>query len=194
MPWLPGCFGSSLHLRGPSFGDYATLPSFRRPAGNTLSVVAWVFAESRPRWASIVKRWGEVGDRCFHFGLFGDDGDLEVHIAQSSNEEAQAREGRPLPTGRWHHVAFVADGKVLHLYRNGVEVASVPYTGLQPGLSNELGVGVKLNSAGDGPDAFEPGYWHGRLDEISVFDQALVPDQILQLYQLAASTDLRSKP
>ena len=70
-PWLPGCFGSSLRLRGPSFGDYATLPFAPEQFGNTLSVVAWVFAESRPRWASIVKRWGMVGDRCFHFGLSG---------------------------------------------------------------------------------------------------------------------------
>ena len=165
------------------------MPSIQKPAGNTLSVMAWVFAESRPRWASIAKRWGDPGDRCFHFGLFGDDGDLEVHIAQPNGEEAAsklAEEGRPLPTGRWHHVAFVADGTTLRLYRNGVEAARTPYTGLQPGTHEVLGVGVKLDKTGDRPDATEPGYWHGRLDEISVFSQALEPDQVRQLYQSAA--------
>jgi len=193
-PWFPGCFGSSLRLRGPGFGEYATMPSIEKPAGNTLSVVAWVFAESRPRWASIAKRWGEPGDRCFHFGLFGDDGDLEVHVAQPNGEEALAREGRPLPTGRWHQVAFVADGTTLHLYRNGVEVARAPHAGLQSGTLDVLGVGVKLDKTGGRPDPFEPGYWHGRLDEISVFSKALKPDQIRQLHQSAARPEPNGQP
>jgi hypothetical protein len=193
-PWFPGCFGSSLRLRGPSFGEYALMPSIPNPLGNTLSVVAWVFAESRPRWASIVKRWGEPGDRCFHFGLLGDDGDLEVHIAQPNGDEVLVREGRPLPTRRWHHVAFVADGTMLRLYRNGIEVAKAPYTGLQSGTLDVLGVGVKLNGTGDRPDAFEPGYWHGRLDEISVFSRPLDPDHIRQLHQLAAGLEPNGQP
>ncbi len=116
---VPGYFGSALRLQGPSSGEYARMPSIEKQTGNTLSVVAWVFAESRPRWATIAKRWGDPGDRCFHFGLFGDDGDLEVHIDQPNGEEVLVREGRPLPTRRWHHVAFVADGTRLRLYRNG---------------------------------------------------------------------------
>ena len=76
-----------------------SVPSLQKLVGNTLSVVAWVFAESRPRWASIAKRWGEPGDRSFHFGLFGDDGDLEVHVTQPNGEESLAREGRPATHG-----------------------------------------------------------------------------------------------
>ncbi len=189
-PWLPGCFGSALQLRGPSLGDYATLPFEAKRFGKTLSVVACVFAESRPRWASIVKRWGMPGDRCFHFGLSGDDGDLEVHIAQPDGTEPLAREGRPLPTGRWHHVAFVADGKALRLYRNGVEVAKADQSGLDTGSLELLGIGAKLNPNGVGSDAIEPGYWHGRLDEIAIFNHALAPDQIHQLYQAAQLPDL----
>ena len=92
-PWCPGYFGSALRLQGPSSGEYAWMPSIEKQTGNTLSVVAWVFAESRPRWATIAKRWGDPGDRCFHFGLFGDDGDLEVHIDQPNGEEVLVREG-----------------------------------------------------------------------------------------------------
>jgi hypothetical protein len=184
-PWLPGCFGTSLRLRGPSFGDYATLPFVPRRFGNTLSVAAWVFAESRPRWASIVKRWGMPGDRCFHFGLSGDDGDLEVHISGPDGAEPLAREGRPLPTGRWHHVAFVADGKALRLYRNGVEVAKADQSGLNVGSLKVLSVGAKLNPNGVGADAIEPGYWHGRVDEISIFARPLEAATIRKLHQAA---------
>jgi hypothetical protein len=188
-PWSPGCLGSSLRLRGPSFRDYATLPFPPKRFGKTLSVVAWVFAESRPRWASIVKRWGMPGDRCFHFGLSSDDGDLEVHVAQPDGAEPLAREGRPLPTGRWHHVAFVADGSFLRLYRNGVEVAKAECSGLLPGTLDVLGVGTKLNVPGTEPDPIEPGYWHGRLDEVSIFCRALEPYEIHQLHQAALRPD-----
>ena len=181
-PWCPGYFGSALRLQGPSSGEYAWMPSIEKQTGNTLSVVAWVFAESRPRWATIAKRWGDPGDRCFHFGLFGDDGDLEVHIDQPNGEEVLVREGRPLPTRRWHHVAFVADGTRLRLYRNGLEVASAAYVGLQSGTIEAFGVGVKLDRTGGRPDPFEPGYWHGRLDEISIFERPLNQDQIHQLH------------
>ena len=65
-----------------------------------------------------------------------------------------------LPCGRWQHVAFVADGTVLHLYHNGVEVNSGRYQGitrelLPKGLgigccsqSDEIGVNPKVTTSG----------------------------------------------
>ena len=94
-PWLPGLLGTSLQFRGPSFGDYATVPVSPKSNSKTMSVVAWIFAESRPRWATILKRWGFVGERCYHFGLSGDDGDLEVHIADPGGERASRSRRAP---------------------------------------------------------------------------------------------------
>ena len=184
-PWLPGVFGSALRLRGPSYGDHATVPFSTKRPRDTLSVVAWIFAESRPRWASIVKQWGFVGDRRFHFGLSGDDGDLEVHIACPDGSEPIAREAHPLQTGCWHHVAFVVDETNLRLYRDGVEVAKTNHSGLNHSNLEVISVGAKLTGMGDRPDPIEPGFWHGRLDEIAVFARALAPYQIRQLYESA---------
>lgn len=191
--WYPGRFGSSLRLRGPGHSDYALIPFRPELVGETMSVVAWVLAESRPRWASILKRWGRSEDNSFHFGLYLDDGDLEIHTSQADGREFIAREGRPLPTGRWQHVAFVVDRKVLHLYRNGQEVARADHPGLRPGTLESIGVGAKLNVAGDGPDPIEPGYWDGRLDEIAIYPQALDADQIRRLY-LAAGDERSPDP
>ncbi len=183
--WFPGRIGSSLRLRGPGHGDYALIPFRPEMVGESMSVVAWVLAESRPRWASILKRWGRPEDNSFHFGLYLDDGDLEIHTAQADGREFIAREGRPLPTGCWQQVAFVVDRKVLRLYRNGLEVARAEHPGLRPGSLESIGVGAKLNVAGDGPDPIEPGYWDGRLDEIAIYPQALDADQIRRLYLAA---------
>ncbi len=192
-PWFPGRFGASLRLRGPGHGDYALIPFRPEMVGETMSAVAWVLAESRPRWASILKRWGQAGDNSFHFGLYLDDGDLEIHTAQADGREFLAREGRPLPTGRWQHVAFVVDRKVLRLYRNGEEVARADHPGLRPGSLPSIGVGVKLNVKGDGPDPLDPGYWDGRLDEIAIYPRALDADEIRRLY-LAAGDNGSPEP
>jgi hypothetical protein len=162
--------------------------------GETLTGVAWVLAESRPRWASILKRWGKPVDYSFHFGLFLDDGDLEVHSTRLDGKEFFARERRPFPTGRWQHVAFVADRKTLFLYRNGVEVARTDYPGLRPGTLDVFGVGVKLDTKGEGPDPIEPGFWDGRLDEIAIYPRALGPDEIRRLYQASGDLDSKQSP
>ncbi len=193
-PWFPGRFGTSLRLRGPGSEDFAIVSFRPDQVPETLTVVAWVLAQSRPRWASILKRWGMPADHSFHFGLYLDDGDLEVHTARADGQEFIAREGRPLPTGRWQHVAFVADRRELRLYRNGVEVARTAHPGLRPGALNAVGVGVKLNVSGDGPDPIEPGYWHGRLDEIAIYPRALDADAIRRLYEASGEPDGGGRP
>ena len=98
-----------------------------------LSVSAWVYAWHKGTWATIasehdvdtgsgrVKQWNEGKTWQFHFGLEAPEGDLGVAVNQRNHHKIGVREGegRPLPLGRWQHVAFVADGSVLRLYRGG---------------------------------------------------------------------------
>jgi hypothetical protein len=66
-----------------------------------------------------------------------------------------------------------------------VEVAKTNHSGLNQSNIAVISLGAKLTGMGDRPDPIEPGYWHGRLDEVSVFARALEPYQIRQLYQAA---------
>jgi hypothetical protein len=154
--------------------------------------VAWVYARSRPRWASIAKNWagGDNNRGQFHFGLYQDDGDLEVHIEDDSGDEVIAREGVPLPLDQWHLVAFVADGSYLRLFRNGQQVAAKPYRGLHgnPQIT-ALGIGTKLNLRGDAPEEHDFNMWDGRLDELAVFNHALSKEEIQQLFALVQQSD-----
>ena len=108
-----------------------------------------------------------------------------------NGEEALAREGRPLPT------RSVAPRRV----RRGWDE---PPPLSQRGRGGERSLtrdssrarstcsawGSSSTKTGVRPDASEPGYWHGRLDEISIFSRALEPDQIRQLHQSAAGPEL----
>jgi len=186
-PWGPGKLGVALRLGGPEAGTYAVVPNFPIATNNQLSVCAWVFPESRPRWASIAKNWAKdsgtnYGGQ-FHFGLCQDQGDLEVHVHDAAGQEVGVREETPLPLNQWQFVAFTLDGATLRLYRNGREVGSAPCLGLSTFAPTALGIGVKLDRAGDQPEHHTAGFWNGLIDELAVFHQALAPDQIQRLFQ-----------
>jgi hypothetical protein len=189
--WAPGKVGLAFALGGPAQQTYAAAASYPQSEGDQLSVVAWVAARSRPRWASIAKNWAGADDwGQFHFGLYSDSGELEAHIQDSSGKEITVKDTAPLPLSTWHHVAFVADGTKLRLYRNGREVDSAPYQRLlrDPRIK-ALAIGTKLNLSGDAPEERDFNMWDGRLDELAIFNHALTADQVLELYKSAGLDD-----
>jgi hypothetical protein len=184
--WAPGKVGLAFALGGPAQQTYASAPHYPQAEGDKLSVVAWVSARSRPRWASIAKNWAGASDwGQFHFGLYWDSGELEAHIQDSSGKEITVKDSVPLPLNAWHHVAFVADGSTLRLYRNGREIGAAPYHELRrdPRIQ-ALAIGTKLNLSGNAPEGRDFNMWDGRLDELAIFNHALSPEQVSELYKL----------
>jgi len=184
--WATGKIGLAFELGGPAQQTFASAPLYPQASEDQLSVVAWVLADSRPRWASIAKNWAggrDLGQ--FHFGLYWDSGELEAHIHDSSGKEITVKDSVPLPLGVWRHVAFVADGRTLRLYRNGVEVDSTEYRQLRrdPRIK-ALAIGTKLNLSGDAPEERDFNMWDGRLDELAIFNHALTAAQVRELYKL----------
>ncbi|MFH5806725.1 LamG-like jellyroll fold domain-containing protein, partial [Alienimonas sp. DA493] len=200
-PFRPGRVGGALHLGGPGEDAYAVFNGYRPATDDALTVCAWVMAGTRPRWAAIAKNWDveydtrdgkkiyRRADGQFHFGLKDDDGDLEVQVRDRRGEIVDVREGEPLPIGVWQHVAFVVDGETLRLYRNGVERASAPCDGLATDAPPHMGIGAKLHPGGLQPDFRNPGFWHGRIDELAIYHRALSPEQIAALYAAPALDD-----
>jgi len=176
-----GRHGSALRLRGPRAGSHAVVADYPKTT-NQLSVVAWVRADSRPRWASIAKNWGEGRIGQFHFGLFDHTGELEILVKGPRRGGARVRDTTPFPIGSWQHVAFVADGETLRLYRNGREVGSARHRAIGSPTIQSLGIGAKL--IGNHPK--RPGepsdFWHGKIDELALFNRALDSDTILELH------------
>ncbi|MDP3069845.1 MAG: LamG-like jellyroll fold domain-containing protein [Opitutaceae bacterium] len=184
-----GRIGAGLRLGGPAPRSYAYVPDFPKAPAAALTVCAWVRAESRPRWASIAKNWAkDVGSNRggqFHFGLFHDEGSLEVHVHDEAGREVWVQDREPLPLGEWQFVAFTLDGSTLRLYRNGREIDSTPCRGLTQTAPAALALGVKLDASGTGPETNTPGFWDGTLDEVAIFHRTLSPAQLLALYDTA---------
>jgi ferric-dicitrate binding protein FerR (iron transport regulator) len=184
--WAAGKVGLAFALGGPAQQTYAWADYYPQASGDQLSVVAWVNARSRPRWASIAKNWAGASDwGQFHFGLYFDSGELEAHIQDSSKQEITVKDSIPLPLNMWHHVAVVADGGMLRLYRDGHEVASAPYSRLEKDARiKALAIGTKLNLRGDSPEEQDYNMWDGRLDELAIFNYGLSSAQIRALFEL----------
>lgn len=193
-PFKPGRVGSSLYLGGPGALAYAKVPNYQPVATDQITVCAWVKAESRPAWAAIAKHWSIEFDEFdqpsglggqFHFGLHEFVGSLEVQVRDRNKQVVKLREQQPLPLGEWQHVAFVVDGSRLRLYRNGVEIDSAACAGLATDGPKSMGIGAKLSPDCTATDPRNPGYWHGRIDELAIFDRGLTPAELKQLSETA---------
>ena len=188
--FVPGKRGAGLRLGGPAAPSFAVVRDFPKAPAAALTVCAWVRADSRPRWASIAKHWSKNADRNgggqFHFGLWQDEGSLEIHVHDAAGREVGVRDAEPLPIGEWQFVAFTIDGATLRLYRNGREVASTPCAGLTATAPDALGIGVKLDDR-FAPESNNAGFWDGVLDELAIFHRTLSAEQISALYEAAAA-------
>jgi len=186
---VTGRVGAGLRLGGPATQSFAVVRDFPKAPAAALTVCAWVRAESRPRWASIAKNWAKdpvlTDSGQFHFGLWNDEGSLEVHVHDAAGHEVGVRDRVPLPLGEWEFVAFTLDGTTLRLYRHGREVASAPCAGLTENAPPFLALGAKLEATGTAPELRTAGFWDGALDEVAIFHRALSADELRSLFNAA---------
>ncbi|MEM1442919.1 MAG: LamG-like jellyroll fold domain-containing protein [Verrucomicrobiota bacterium] len=182
-PLASGKVGASFRFEGPVERSFVTMSDYAASTTGKLSGVCWVYAESRPRKASIAADTNGPETGQFAWGLWRDKGFSRVKIRQENGGEVFVREREPLPIGEWQQIAFVADGVSLRLYRNGREVAAEPCGPVA--LSSQAPLLIGAHPIDSLPGAQQ--FWHGRIDEFAIFDFALTSEQIMALYEVAQS-------
>ena len=185
--YIHGRFGDAICLRGPMVQDNVIVPDYPKSRNDHLSASVWIWAADRQMWSVIASNWGNPAPGQFHIALHGSDGDLSVQVTQRNGERVEVREGADhlVPLAEWVHVAFVADGTTLRLYRDGKEVASGPCRGVLPNPPmSSMSIGCKTDNAGTAPSPSGEGFWTGRIDELAVFNHTLTPKQIKVLAAL----------
>jgi hypothetical protein len=178
-----GKIGTALKLSGSNHKAYLFVEDYPKTETGQLSVVGWVYAESRPIWATIMKNWGNEKYGQFHFGLDAK-GFLDVEIADKNVVRPHITDSSKFPIKRWVHVAFVHDGETVKVFRDGVVVASDKVNGINsPVELKKMSIGTKLDDTEMFPAPGTPGHWDGRLDELAVFNKALTDAEIIELYE-----------
>jgi hypothetical protein len=181
--WVRGLVGGALQFGGPGPNHAVYVPDYLKPDA-TMTVAAWVLADARPTWASVIKNWGGVIGQ-FHFGLNNNVGNLSIFIQQANGAVVSALESVVFPTNSWQHVAFTCDGTNVWVYRNGIQVASVLYDGTLQAFPTMpcLGIGAKLSTDCSGtPDGGSPGFWQGKMDDLGLWTRSLLALEVQSLY------------
>jgi Concanavalin A-like lectin/glucanases superfamily/Secretion system C-terminal sorting domain len=155
-----------------------------------VSAAAWVYFNSNATWATVIKNWGSVSKGAYHLGLNDATQKLQVQIAQANNTAVSVTAPSTISLNAWHHVAFTADGSLVHLYQDGVEIASaVSYNGTLFTTFLYTNIGAKPSTTNT-PASF-PGYIDGKVDDIGLWNIALTQQQITGLY-LSQPTGINS--
>ncbi len=186
--WVPGRVGGALNFGGPISQQYVRVPDYPKTISSTMSVAAWVWADAHTPWGTIIKNWGGTTPGQFHLGQTASSGEISMFLQESDAGQVVIQEGTALPTGRWEHIVFTADGNNMWLCRNGVVVAGpVPYDGtvVNPPAMGSLGIGGKLDNAGNVPpiQIENPGFWQGKLDEVALWNRTLSACECRALYE-----------
>ncbi len=124
--------------------------------------------------------------------LFGQNGLIEVGIDTATNQlELWTNQGgaifaeNALIAGKWKHIAAVGTGTSLTLYVDGQEVATGGSSTGTYGSNSatfRIGAGV-METSGD--------YFDGRVDDVRIYQRALCPGQINELYKGGRSNGMR---
>ncbi len=140
-----------------------------RPASLTLE--AWVRPTALGGWRTVAFKGAGGG---LGYALYADnDGSHPAgHVVIDGNEYAVFA-SQPLALDVWTHLAMTYDGSALRLYVNGELAAS----GL---LSGPIATSTDPFSIGGNPIWGE--YFQGRIDEVSLYNRALSPDEIAAIH------------
>ncbi|HEY3860646.1 MAG TPA: LamG-like jellyroll fold domain-containing protein [Verrucomicrobiae bacterium] len=182
--WVAGEISNSLSFDGGS--QFLWVNNYVEPTNNTMSLSAWVYASSQNSFGSIADTYGQDPIGQFRFGLTT----LATHeltggIISQGDLFTSTADVVPFPSNSWQHVAMVADGSSIRLYRNGLLVSSTNYPGTilsVSGVSNML-VGARIADDGSDNDINStPGYWGGMIDDLGMWTRGLTPAEIHEIY------------
>lgn len=172
-----GYIGRSLYLNRPGvFGSAPDSPTLR-PLGITAE--AWIKFSSIPTspTAIVSKTYGS-GSLDSYAVSYDGAGFLRGEITDGSGRMVVSTPWAPA-AGTWYHVAFSFDDDTHQekLYVNGAAAASATYAGVRIVYdTHPLMIGAAVEFGGNA--SFFPGW----IDELTLYDHALSPQQIQNIY------------
>ena len=175
--YTPGIIGSAIDLDGS--GDYVNLgnPAELQMTGN-MTISMWINPDNfNQRMNPFAKAYGGIGTITQEV-----DGDLSFFWGSSGANASPfsfIRTNTPLQSNTWTHIALVKDytNNEIKWYINGVEDASQTLSMLTVAGSLDYYLGTGYTTDYD-----------GQIDEFKLYDCALTPAEVAELYSVESST------
>ena len=169
--WVEGKFGKALEFDGVD--DYVRIPySDTLDVTYEVTYLAWVYPRSTGTWQNVV---GQIG--CDN-GIFFYDTKFLGSLWFINDDDTVTRlyiwdnQGRPY--NQWYLVTLTYSytDKVVRLYVNGELINEIAETREPQDLSGSFYIGGYGNRA----------FFNGTIDEVRIYNRALTPEEIRQLY------------
>ena len=149
---------------------------------SSLSISAW--AKSSDSDIAILNAT-ERNDSCLNLVLEDDNGRTAFKLKSVGKLTTTA-----LNDGNWHHIVATYDGSVQRLFDNGQIVAEQSATGEIVDQDTSTDLPTRLGRRKFPPD----GYADITIDDVRIYDRALSPSEVHQLYQWGTrGIDMRRK-
>jgi hypothetical protein len=173
---VPGVTGMAYEFDGLGYVDMGNATFIPGVTGTSLSFSYWLKALDNGTGRNVAVFLGNdtVSDRYIDSGI--ENNDLVYGRDRGPDTFPEIKSANTYNDGQWHHVVFVIDAETGHqLYADGVLVASETTAfDLTSGINNfEIGR-LGRSSPTD--------YFHGVIDDVRVYDEALTLGQIQGLF------------
>jgi hypothetical protein len=184
VAYVPGVVGQAFSFNGVN-GAVNIPDSLAFALTNSLSIEGWIYVTNPPAvLGEVLFRGDTKGSYPYSVSVRSDDGKLTqvgFDVTDTSNNVASL--SSVIATGAWVHVAATleATNGLMSLYTNGIIAAEIttavrPFGPLDPAFGPGLGIGNYSSQPGPFPLPFR-----GAIDELSLYNRALTPAEILAI-------------
>jgi hypothetical protein len=181
--WTTGQISGALEFDGvDDYVDAGTLDVI----GNEMTISLWAMADSfGGSWRDnrlIAKAAGNsTNDHWWMLSTIASGGATRLRFRLKAEGDGYtdtliASSGE-ITAGAWFHAVITYDGLVMRLYKDGQEVGNAVKSGGGGLISTSGSVGVNI---GRNPNGY--GVWDGGIDDVRIYDRALIAQEVLGLY------------
>jgi len=172
--------GISAHIRVPDS------PSLRLT--NAITIEGWIYPTAvGGAYHDIFSKWDIVAfqdQRCYGTGIVPDGTFAFTLCPYGTTTTIVIYSPTVVPANQWTHFVDTYDGSSVKIYLNGVLQTEAVYNlGIFPGNS-AVGIGASVGQGAPG-QFISP--FKGKIDEISIYNRALTPDEVQGLYNAGAA-------
>jgi len=169
--WTTGKLDGALDFDGS--GDYVSLQSIAALEGNSVTIAAWINGndfETSGTFNPILTQYDSNDDGYY---LYIGEGKPALYMAWNGGSYIEACSPDSINTGQWYHIVGTNDGSTLKIYVNGVLKRSKTSVGFS-GVDYDAYIGY---------DDLYGNCFNGTIDDVAIYDRALLPYEIKRMYQ-----------
>ena len=177
--WTTGIVDGALVFDGSDDVVECGNPSSLQLTGTEVSVSAWFYADSLAftDWPTLFGK-SSNGEWDDGWGAFFYDGAVRFYVNKWDTNVAYKTF---TSTNSWHHLAGTYDGTTIKVYIDGVKGTDDNYSE----AINDAG-DFTIGEMGD----WSTGRWHGKIDDVRIYDRVLSAEEIYQLSNHLRYTEL----